>query len=118
MHTQRRWVGPALILVVAVVVGFVAPEVRAQESCPMARKLGRGVANILLGFTEIPLTMIDVNRVHGEVAGATWGFAEGMCMTVKRMLAGVAEVITFPVPFPTDDYDEPLSKPEFPGSHT
>ena len=92
-----------------------ASAVADQPTCPFARKLGRGVANVLLGFTEVPLTMIDVSRSHGEVAGATWGLVEGVCRMVVRMGVGVAEIVTFPAPFPKADY-EPIFLPEFPGS--
>ena len=96
-------------------LGVCVPDAAAKSSCPVARKLGRGVANLVLGFTEIPITMMDVSRYNGEVAGATWGLVEGIGRMVVRMGAGVAEIVTFPVAFPKPDY-EPIVLPEFPGS--
>ena len=99
----------------ALFLGLWAPEAHAAGSNPAARKLGRGVANIALSFTEIPLTMIDVGQDHGGVAGATWGLVQGVGSTVVRMLVGVVEVVTFPLPFPKVGYG-PMIQPEFPRS--
>lgn len=103
------------LLAVLAVLMIGAPDASAAHACPATRKLGRGVANLFLGVTEIPRSMIEVGRFHGQVAGATWGLAEGLCKTVARMAVGVVEIVTFPVPFPKADYEEPIMRPEFPG---
>lgn len=103
----------ALPIVALLMLG--APDASAAHSCPATRKLGRGVANLLFGFTEIPRSMIEVGRFHGQAAGATWGLAEGLFKTVARMAVGVVEIVTFPVPFPKAEYEQPILRPEFPG---
>ena len=103
------------LLVILAVLALGTPEASAAHACPATRKLGRGAANLLLGFTEVPRSMMEVGRHHGQVAGASWGMAEGLCKMIARMGVGVLEVVTFPVPFPKSDYTEPILKPEFPG---
>ena len=102
-------------LVIVAVLALGATDVSAAHSCPATRKLGRGVANLFLGFTEVPRSMMEVGRYHGQVAGATWGMAEGLCKMIARMGVGLLEIVTFPVPFPKEHYAEPILKPEFPG---
>ena len=109
--TMERGMCAGFVLLLGAVIG--APDAAAWTTCPAARKLGRGVANLALGFVEIPASMIEVSRFNGEVAGASWGLVEGLCRMVVRMGAGVAEIVTFPVPVPKPDY-EPIVLPEFP----
>lgn len=61
------------------------------------RKLGRGLANVVYGVTEVPMTMIRLNGDEGHIPGATEGFTVGMKRAVVRMAYGLYEVCSFPV---------------------
>ena len=113
MSGRRGWSRVAVGMVMVAGLGLMAPDVHAMEPCPVARKLGRGVANVVFGFTELPRTMMDVAQTNGSVAGATWGLAQGICSAAARILVGAAEIVTFPFPLPNADYG-PLIQPEFP----
>ena len=116
MMRKHVWTsGVAASIMAALFLGLSVPAVHAAGSNPAARKLGRGVANVLCSFTEIPLTMMDVSQDHGPLAGVTWGVVQGVSSTVMRMLVGALEVVTFPLSFPKVGYG-PMVQPEFPRS--
>ncbi|HPN72709.1 MAG TPA: exosortase system-associated protein, TIGR04073 family [Candidatus Omnitrophota bacterium] len=75
-------------------------------------KLLRGAANLADSVVEIPGTMMRKSKADGALSGMTLGMVEGALNTVKRALAGVWEVATFPVPLP-ENYEAILSDPEF-----
>lgn len=75
-------------------------------------KLQRGMLNLADAVVEIPGTMIRKSKNEGLAAGMTFGMVEGAMNTVKRALAGVWEVVTFPVPIP-ENYAPILPEPEF-----
>lgn len=72
-------------------------------------KLGRGVVNTTLGVLEIPKQSvkraIDTKTSYGYISG---GFL-GIGYFVLRELAGVYEIVTFPVPLPA--HFEPVIDP-------
>ena len=76
-----------------------------------ARKLGRGVANIVTGWVEIPKTIYVTCADKDVLTGLTIGPVQGIWMFLVRTSAGVYEFGTFPVPIP-EDYD-PILRPEF-----
>jgi putative exosortase-associated protein (TIGR04073 family) len=75
-------------------------------------KLQRGMLNLADAVVEIPGTMIRKSKREGLPAGMTFGIVEGAMNTVKRALAGVWEVVTFPIPIP-ENYAPILPDPEF-----
>lgn len=75
-------------------------------------KLVRGAANLADAVVEIPGTMMRKSKSDGVLSGVTIGMVEGVLNTVKRALAGVWEVATFPIPLP-ENYEAILSDPEF-----
>ena len=102
-----RTKGFAIILVMALVlcsanVGF------AQDP---AKKLGRGLGNILTGWVELPKNIYDTSVQQNVLAGLTMGLAKGVGMTIVRTGAGAYETVTFPFPLP-ENY-KPLIEPEF-----
>ena len=62
------------------------------------RKLGRALANIVGGMTEVPTTISRVNDLEGNAAGASYGVLKGFGRFFFRMRAGVHELVTFPFP--------------------
>ena len=97
----------ALCVVVVMIMG-VADVVCAQD---MSKKLGRGVANILTGWIELPKNIYDTSVEENAFSGITMGLARGVGMTVVRTGAGVYEAVTFPFPLP-EGY-EPIVEPEY-----
>ncbi len=75
------------------------------------RKLGRGLANVGLGWMELFKGMQSVSEEKGFLAGITWGPLYGAANAVKRTSVGVAETVTFPAPGPY--HYQPILEPEF-----
>ena len=74
-------------------------------------KLGRGVANVLTGWLEIPKAMYQVGTEQNAFKGLTEGLLKGTGAALHRTGAGVYDAVTFPVPVP-DNYDSPID-PEY-----
>jgi putative exosortase-associated protein (TIGR04073 family) len=62
------------------------------------RKLGRGISNMLYGWSEIPVTIAKVNKDEGNAAAASYGVVRGVGRAGARFTAGLLEVILWPVP--------------------
>ncbi len=77
-----------------------------------ARKLGRGLANVVSAPLELLRETSLVSQKDGGLAGMTIGVVRGVMSTVIREGAGIAEVLTFYMPAPVADF-QPLVKPEF-----
>ena len=75
------------------------------------RKLGRGVTNVLLGWTEILRSEERVSDQHGPVAALFWGPLDGIGNAIKRTAVGVYETATFPMKTSTNA--DPILEPEF-----
>lgn len=63
-------------------------------------KLGRGVANTLTGWVELPKNIYNTSVEDNALAGCTLGLAKGAGMTIVRTGSGIYEVATFPFPLP------------------
>lgn len=92
------------------IIGFLLiPTVCfAQDSFS---KLGRGVANTLTGWIEIPKNIYTLSVEKNAFTGATLGLAKGAGLTVVRTGAGIYEIATFPFPLP-QGY-KPILEPEY-----
>ncbi len=108
---KRQMMGWILAVTVGAVLLSTTSSVQAGDP---GRKLGRGLANVLFGISEIPQTAVKVGHEHGGGAGMTWGVMKGVGRFVMRELVGLYEIITFPIPLPRG-YD-PILQPEFPFS--
>ena len=102
-----KYKGLIMTLVIIMVLA-VATSSYAQDP---AKKLGRGLANILTGWIELPKNIYDTSVEDNPLAGLTIGLAKGIGMTIVRTGAGIYEVVTFPFPIP-EDYG-PVLEPEF-----
>ena len=98
-------------LVIAIVMVMVLALATASYAQDPAKKLGRGLANILTGWIELPKNIYDTSVEDNPLAGLTIGLAKGIGMTIVRTGAGIYEVVTFPFPIP-EDYG-PVLEPEF-----
>lgn len=69
---------------------------------PSFTKLGRGLANLLLGWTEIPLN-IQKWYSKSDTGGSFFtGLAHGLFKGTVRTGVGAYETITFFLPYPED----------------
>ncbi|MBU0570751.1 MAG: exosortase system-associated protein, TIGR04073 family [Candidatus Omnitrophica bacterium] len=87
-------------------------EVAGQESQypagPM-QKLGRGIGNMALGWTELPKGIINQTKETNLLQGLIFGTLKGACQTVARTVSGIADAVTFPFPA----YDKSAISPAF-----
>jgi putative exosortase-associated protein (TIGR04073 family) len=95
------------LLVLAVLV--LAAPAGAQTA---ARKFGRGLAAMTMGFLEVPGNMVAEQRARGSAEGLPLGFAKGLGMIVVRELVGVYEFLSAPFEAPAGY--RPIIEPEFP----
>jgi putative exosortase-associated protein (TIGR04073 family) len=84
-----------------------------QESdlSQMTHKLGRGVTNILTCWVEVPRHIALEWERTDPVSGSIVGVVSGSLWGVARLVTGVYETVTFPVPVP-EDYTV-MMEPEF-----
>ena len=62
------------------------------------RKLGRAFSNIILGWSEIPVTINQVNKLQGNEAAAGYGMVKGTTRAFVRFGAGFYELLLWPLP--------------------
>jgi putative exosortase-associated protein (TIGR04073 family) len=118
------WLGAMVAILVAALlfqtVPVVAQSYDPEEDLPKTTvvekaftKLGRGLANIMLGWAEIPVTF-DKGVKKGKPLGYLLGVAPvlGTARAVMRTSAGVYEVVSFPFSSREVNY-EPILEPEF-----
>jgi len=80
------------------------------------RKLGRGISNLLYGWSEIPVTIAKVNKDEGNSAAASYGVVRGFGRAGARFGAGLLEILTFPIPAYRESYS-PLLPSDIPWIH-
>ena len=77
----------------------------------IATKLVRGIANFTTGLVELPKQIYLVGRNEGWATGALRGPFDGIGMFIARTFAGAYEVLTFPVPIPSQY--QPILQPDY-----
>lgn len=98
------------LLICLVITAMLGMATHCYAQDPL-KKLGRGLANILTGWVELPKNIYETSVEENVLSGITMGLAKGIGMTIVRTGAGVYETITFPFPIP-EDYQMVL-EPEF-----
>ena len=80
--------------------GFAAADIQAPPGSQYtsARKLGRGISNILYGFMEIPEQIVRKNDSYGSKAGWSYGAVDGTSRAFRRLGYGFYELFTFTCP--------------------
>ena len=100
------------VLVAAVSMVFLAAPVEASVERGPIQKLGRGVANLTTGWTELFMQVFKTTERSGSLAGTTIGFGRGVVLGLGRTVVGALELATFPIPNPMVGYG-PVIEPEF-----
>jgi putative exosortase-associated protein (TIGR04073 family) len=71
------------------------------------RKLARGLANMTMGWSEVPYSVVQANKRDGNIAAFWEGGTRGVYRTTARVFLGLYEVVTFPLPTTKGDYRPP-----------
>lgn len=100
------------LLSILLVAAFGAVALADVQDPPMndfgpTRKLGRGIANVLYGITELPYCIANINELEGNSAGCSYGIVKGLGRTFYRFGKGWYEIATFPVPTYKASYRPP-----------
>ena len=91
------------LLLITLTIGFAIPAQADIQAPPgtkysSSRKLGRAVANILYGVTEIPEQMVRKSETEGRRSGWAHGIVDGSRRALNRIGYGVYELVTFHSP--------------------
>ena len=72
-------------------------------------KAGRGLKNLCLGWTDIPLSIYNTtNDTKNAALGLTVGAWDGFKKAFPRTISGAVDLATFPIP----DYEKSPVSPE------
>ena len=80
-----------LLTCVTAVVYADIQDPPANDQGP-TRKLGRGLANLTFGITELPVQLCTVNSGEGNSATSGYGMMRGLGRTFERMGVGFMEI--------------------------
>lgn len=106
-------------IIILMVMSFTGLLYAADSTCGDAckgamEKAGRGLKNLCLGWTDIPLSVYQVTTDTKNAAiGLTAGLWDGFKKAFPRTISGAVDLVTFPIP----DYSkspvspEPLTEP-------
>lgn len=104
-----------LCLSLAGAAGVRAEEPAVAEQPSVLKQIGtklvRGLANLTTGVGEIPKQIYLVWKREGWVQGTVRGPLEGLGMFIVRTAAGAYDVVTFPIPLPSDY--QPVLLPDY-----
>lgn len=70
-------------------------------------KLASGLSNMAFGIAEMPKNIVNTSNEVNVMMGVTGGVLKGTLHTMGRMLAGMVDVLTFPVP------SQPITHPYY-----
>ena len=80
------------------------------------RKLGRGMSNFFIAPAEIPVTIATISTDEGNAAAAGYGVVRGLGRSGARHIAGLLEILLWPVPAYRQSY-YPLLPNDIPWIH-
>lgn len=104
----------SVAIIILLVLSFAGLSYAAQSSCGDAckgamNKAGRGLKNLCLGWTDIPLSIYNTTTDTKNAAlGLTVGAWDGFKKAFPRTISGAVDLITFPIP----DYEKSPVKPD------
>lgn len=110
-----------LPLVLLLSAGFAVSSFADIQDPPAAdygptRKLSRGVANMVFGWSEIPVTIGRINEKEGNAAGASYGVIKGTGRAFARFGVGFYEALLWPFPVYKGTY-YPVLRSDIPWIH-
>src|SRR2546423_15201456 len=105
-------------LIAAAFIGRTLADIQDPPSNDYGptRKLGRGLSNFFLAPAEIPVTIATVNTNEGNSAAAGYGVVRGVGRSAARHVAGLLEILLWPVPAYRQSY-YPLLPSDIPWIH-
>lgn len=107
------------LLFLIALLGIASQVIYAAEveSSGPLRKLQRGFVNIALSPMELSNELATEKYENADQMPPSWmtGTVRGIAFTAGRALAGVYDIVTFPLPLPRE-YG-PIVEPEFPWQH-
>ena len=98
----------AYLLIICLILSF-SSIAKAENNA--FTKLGRGAANTLTGWLEVPKNVYVTSSEKNPLMGISYGLLKGLGLGIARTAVGLYEVITFPFPLPADY--EPIMAPEY-----
>jgi len=101
-----------LLILGLLILSCSAPAFAEDYPAYAGHKLGRGLANTALGWTDIFVSQEKIGDARGPVPGLFWGTIDGLGNAVKRTATGIYETATFPIK--TSENADPVIQPEFP----
>ena len=109
------------LLIALLFAGFAATALADIQDPPAAdygptRKLGRGLSNMIFGWSEIPVTIAKINTDEGNAAAAGYGVVRGTGRAFARFGAGFYEALLWPIPVYKGTY-YPVLQSDIPWIH-
>lgn len=101
-------------IIILLALSFAGISYAAEAACKdMAagamNKAGRGLKNLCLGWTDIPLSIYNTtNDTKNAALGLTVGAWDGFKKAFPRTISGAVDLVTFPIP----DYEKSPVKPD------
>lgn len=112
---MNRLLLPLLLLGFACTASADIQDPPAADHGP-TRKLGRGLANMAFGMTEIPVTIATINDREGNAAAGGYGVIRGTGRAFARFGVGFYEVLLWPFPVYKGTYG-PVLRSNIPWIH-
>ncbi len=106
----------ALALAIGTSVAFADIQSPPASDYGPTRKLGRGLANIAFGSSELIDSFVSINDSEGNSAAFSYGIVRGTGRTLARLGFGIYEVALFPFPTAKGSYRPPY-KSDIPWIH-
>lgn len=99
----------ALIILLALSLTSLSYAAGKDVASGAIDKAGRGLKNLCLGWTDIPLSIYNVtNDTKNAALGLTVGFWDGFKKAFPKTVSGAVDLATFPIP----DYEKSPVKPD------
>jgi putative exosortase-associated protein (TIGR04073 family) len=100
------------LLSFALLTVFAATAMADIQDPPMndqgpTRKLGRGLANIAFGASELFVQPTLMNEREGNAAAFSYGIVKGVGRFIARFGYGIYDTLTFPFPTTWSSYRQP-----------
>ncbi len=91
-------------------ISYAAAACSSKDiACGAMNKAGRGLKNLCLGWTDIPLSIYNTtNDTKNAALGLTVGAWDGFKKAFPRTISGAVDLVTFPIP----DYEKSPVKPD------